>query len=70
MGADEVGCAVAVKDGHLDVHEDYVGFGFAGRRGCYEVIESFPTVPNSTDREAIFLYCFEGNLLVDGATDS
>ena len=68
MVADEVGRAVAVYDGHLDVHEDDVGFRvrWLGGVGCGEVVESFLAVPDCGYFEAEFADCFQGYLLVDG----
>lgn len=52
--ADKVGGFIAVYDGHLDVHENYVGFwvGRVGRVGCKEVIEGFFAVPDCVYGEA------------------
>lgn len=65
---DEVGRAVAVYDGHLDVHEDDVWFGVrrVGRVGCGEIVECFFAVPDCGDLEAELADGFEGYLLVDG----
>ena len=71
--ADHVGRAVAVEDGHLDVHEDdvwvaVVGIGVGGvggGGGFYEVVERFFTVPDRVDGEAEFSDRLQGYLLVD-----
>jgi hypothetical protein len=65
---DEVGRAVAVYDGHLDVHEDDVWFGVRRIRrvGCGEIVECFFAVPDCGDLEAELADGFEGYLLVDG----
>jgi len=66
--ADEVGGAVAVYDGHLDVHEDdvWLRMWWVGRVGCGEVVEGFFAVPDCRDFEAEFADRFDGYLLVDG----
>lgn len=66
--ADQVGSAVAIYDGHLDVHEDDVGLEMwrVGGVGCGEVVEGFFAVPDCGDFETEFADGFEGYLLVDG----
>jgi len=60
--------AVAIYDGHLNVHEDDVGFGVWRFGGvcCFKVVEGFFAVPDCEDFEAEFADGFEGYLLVDG----
>ena len=64
-----MGRTVAVEYRHLNVHQDDIGLGFASGRGCNEVIESLPTVPNGGNRETILLDGFESNLLINGTAD-
>ena len=66
--SDQVGSAVAVNNGHLDVHEDDVGFRvrWIGRVGGFQVVEGFFTVPDCGYHEPKFADGFEGYLLIDG----
>lgn len=63
-----MGSAIAIYNGHLYVHKDYVRFEVwrVQRVGCGEVIEGFFAVPDCRDDEAEFVDGFEGYLLVDG----
>lgn len=64
---DDVAGSVAVYDGHLDVHEDYVRFSVCrlGLLGFEEVVECFFAVPDRFYLEAQFLDGLGGDFLVD-----
>lgn len=65
MMTDQMGCSIAIQDGHLAVHENNIGFWVSRAGSFQQIIESFLAIPHCIHGEPEFADCFESDLLVD-----
>ena len=65
MMTNEMGCSIAVEDGHLAVHENDIRFRVSRAGSFHQIVESFSAIPYSVYGETKFSDCFESDLLVD-----